>query len=393
MKVTKIELVVLAVVVAALWVSIYFYPQMPDKMASHWNARGQVDGYLPKAVNMFIIPSILAGLALFFAVIVRLPMLREKITPFRKYYDGFILCLSLFLLAVHYWMILWNLGICISPNHIFPFGIGLLIFYVGLICKHIQPNPIMGIRTPWTFKNEAVWAKTHKLGGNLFMFCGVVLIAGAFFACDICFLTVISVLSAALITVVYSYLVYRQEMSAEREGSPEGLGSLKDIAAHSPAVFLQRHRCLIVDSIILPVVILPYAVVILIAIASKASPMVLVVLGISGLLLLAFVATYMGGLIYEIAYGKLVIKSGLLRITLERIPLADISHIEAGSYNVFKSVAWGWHNKFPDGSKGYVRGFKGDAVIIHTDRQKYLLASENPADLKAKIERSLRPQK
>ena len=220
MKISKGEVVVIGIVLIAFVVSIYFYPQMPEQMASHWNARGQVDSYAPKAVCLFLMPCIMAGIAVPFAVLARVKKLKKKIKPFRKYYDGFIICFLLFLLALDYWMILWNLGIQIGLHILLPIATGIMIFYLGLICKHLKPNPIMGIRVPWTLNNEVVWAKTHIVGGRLFMLAGVFTVLGVFFPNYFLHFTLISVLGATVIIVIYSYIVYCQE----KQNSDNGLG-------------------------------------------------------------------------------------------------------------------------------------------------------------------------
>ena len=97
----------------------------------------------------------------------------------------------------------------------------------------------------------------------------------------------------------------------------------------------------------------------------------------------------MGGLRYEISDNKLVIKSGLLRITLKKIVINHILSMESSRYNIFKSIAFGWCNIFAGGIEGYARGFRGQALIISTTNKKYLLASEDPTHLKAQIEKHL----
>jgi hypothetical protein len=99
--------------------------------------------------------------------------------------------------------------------------------------------------------------------------------------------------------------------------------------------------------------------------------------------------TYMGGLIYEIKGGKLLIKSGLLRIPIKSIPISNFIDVTVSDYNVFQSMAWGWHNKFAGGVKGYVRGFKGGAVLVNCKNDKCLLASDDPENMKMKIEEYL----
>lgn len=55
----------------------YFYPQMPDRMASHWDAKGQVNGYMPKFFGLFLMPILSVFLLLLF---IALP----KIDPWEK---------------------------------------------------------------------------------------------------------------------------------------------------------------------------------------------------------------------------------------------------------------------------------------------------------------------
>jgi len=45
MNIRKSEIIILGIILLSFTIGIYFYPQMPEKMASHWNAKGQVDGY------------------------------------------------------------------------------------------------------------------------------------------------------------------------------------------------------------------------------------------------------------------------------------------------------------------------------------------------------------
>ena len=124
------------------------------------------------------------------------------------------------------------------------------------------------------------------------------------------------------------------------------------------------------------------------ALDSIKTPVLLVV---TILLLCGFIVmtTYMGGLIYEVKGDKFVIKSGLLRIPIKSILISDVIEVAVSEYDVFQSVAWGWYNKFAGGVKGYVRGFKGRAVLIKCRNDKYLLASDNPENMKMRIEEYL----
>ena len=211
MKMRKSEIIILGIILLSLIISIYCYPQMPEKMASHWNAQGQVDGYRLKFWGLFLMPFMFIGLALLFVAIPRIDPLRANIEKFRKFYDIFIVLFFVFLFAIHCQIILWNMGIEISPNVILPIGLGLLFFYIGILCENAKRNWFIGIRTPWTLSNEVVWDKTHKIGGKLFKIAGVIALLGVFFQNYAFFFIIIPVIAVSAYTIIYSYVEYQRE--------------------------------------------------------------------------------------------------------------------------------------------------------------------------------------
>jgi len=213
MIIRKSEIAIIGIIVLDIILGIYFYPQMPEKMASHWNAKGEVDSYIPKFWALFLTPLISAGLALLFLAMPKIDPLKANIERFRKYYDGFIILFFVFLLSIDLQIILWNLGVEISPNVMLPIGIGLLFFYVGILCEHSKRNWFIGIRTPWTLSSDKVWDKTHKIGGKLLKTAGVITFVGVFFQNYAIFFIIIPVLAFSVFAIVYSYLEYQKEAS------------------------------------------------------------------------------------------------------------------------------------------------------------------------------------
>jgi uncharacterized membrane protein len=207
----KSGLLIWAIVLLAFVLSIAVYPQMPEQMASHWNARGEVDGYMSTFWGLFFLPILLLGLVLLFLAIPRIDPLRANIAAFRAYYDGFILVFCLFMLLVHLQVILWNSGIEISPNVTMPLGLGLMFYYIGVLLAHAKRNWFIGIRTPWTLSSDMVWEKTHQRGANLFKLAGGIAVLGAFFREYAFLFILVPVLGVAVYTIMYSYWAYREE--------------------------------------------------------------------------------------------------------------------------------------------------------------------------------------
>lgn len=201
---------ILIIVLAAAGVSLLAYPKLPDRMASHWGAGGQVDGWMDKSICLWIMPAIMIFQTVLFFGILLIDPLRKNIDKFFSYYAGFIIIFNLFLFAVHGWMILWNLNIQISSNVFMPVSLACLFFYLGIVMSHVKPNWFIGIRTPWTLSNEMVWQKTHKLGGILFRIAAIVVLVGAAFPKYAIVFVLAPVLSVAFITLIYSFAIWKK---------------------------------------------------------------------------------------------------------------------------------------------------------------------------------------
>lgn len=207
----KATAVITGLILFSFLVSIYFYPHVPEPMATHWNSQGKVDGYMSKLWGLFFMPLMITGLAVLFLAIPRIDPKRENIAKFRKYYDGFIILLTFFMLAVHLQMLLWNTGIRISPNAMLPAGIGLLFYYIEVLMENAERNWFIGIRTPWTLSSDRVWKKTNRLGGKLFRIAGIAVMLGTFFPELTFFFIIGPALFIAGFTTVYSYIEYQKD--------------------------------------------------------------------------------------------------------------------------------------------------------------------------------------
>ena len=190
MRFRRSEIIIFGMALLFFIIGIYLYPQMPERMASHWNIHGEVDGYISKFWGVFLLPFIFTALALLFVAIPRIDPLKANIEKFRKYYDGFIILFSIFWFSIYIQTILWNIGIQISPTIVFPVGFSFLFFYIGILCENAKRNWFIGIRTPWTLSNEKVWEKTHRNGGQMFKIAGLVALLGVLFQ-DYAFLLIL----------------------------------------------------------------------------------------------------------------------------------------------------------------------------------------------------------
>jgi len=207
----KSNIIILLIILASFVVAVYLYPRMPDEMASHWNFKGEVDDYLPKFWGLFLMPIISLGLFLLFLLIPKIDPLKANIERFRKYFDGFIVLVMVFLFYVYLLSIAWNLGKRFDVGQMMVPALGILFYYCGILVQNAKRNWFIGIRTPWTLSNEKVWERTHKIGGKLFKIAGLIAFLGILFPNYVFYFIFVPVLSAAFYTITYSYFEYQKE--------------------------------------------------------------------------------------------------------------------------------------------------------------------------------------
>ncbi|MBM3309769.1 MAG: SdpI family protein [Candidatus Altiarchaeales archaeon] len=201
----------IALILAMLGIAAYIYPSMPDSIATHWNAVGEVDAYSSKAVGLFAIPALTAVVYLLFLAIPKIDVFKDNIMSFIGYYDNFKLLFVAFMLIVYSSTILQNMGYKFGLNTVLIPAVAVLFYYLGHIMPHMRRNFFIGIRTPWTLANEKVWNKVHNIGGKTFRLNAAVILLSLAVPSYSIWVLLASILLNALYLIAYSYLLYQKE--------------------------------------------------------------------------------------------------------------------------------------------------------------------------------------
>ena len=96
--------------------------------------------------------------------------------------------------------------------------LGILMIILSNYMGKMRPNRTLGVRIPWTLKNETVWKKTHRLSGFTGVAGGAVLtvsgIIGLFSREDAFVFGMVGLVIALILLVgipmVYSWLLYKK---------------------------------------------------------------------------------------------------------------------------------------------------------------------------------------
>ena len=88
---------------------------------------------------------------------------------------------------------------------------GVMFTVLGNLMPKIRQNHVVGIRLPWTVMgSEEVWHRTHRLGGKLWVVCGLVILIDAFAGIARTQVSIAALVSAGVVPVVYSYVIHRK---------------------------------------------------------------------------------------------------------------------------------------------------------------------------------------
>jgi len=209
--ITKKEIIPIFLILSMFAVALgfYFSPCLPDKLPTHWNSSGEIDGYGSKNFVLFFFPLLTLGMYLLMTLLPLIDPLRENYKKFQTSYFFIKTTLVIFFSALYYYTFLSALGYVSNINlFIIPF-MSLFFIVLGLCLPKIKRNFFVGIRTPWTLKDDKVWEKTHQLGGKTFVIAGVL----SFFSVFLSFafpVFLVLILLAAFIPFFYSYFLYRR---------------------------------------------------------------------------------------------------------------------------------------------------------------------------------------
>ena len=204
----------LLIVAAAFIASAIVYPSLPERLPTHWNLRGEIDGWSGRAWGAWMIPAIIL---LMWGLLRWLPSIDPRGGNYAKFggaFEGIMIAVMLFMLGVHAVILGAALGYPVAVERVMPVGMGILFIVIGNLMPRARPNWFVGIRTPWTLSSDRVWEKTHRVGGRLFVVGGLLIALSALGGAAWTQWVMIAVVTACTVVAVgYSYFEWKKEKS------------------------------------------------------------------------------------------------------------------------------------------------------------------------------------
>ena len=166
-----LQIVVLAlpfVLATTLW------DRLPARVVTHWDFHNQPNGWMPKAAGLLVPPAINVLVTALFALAPRIdPRLRRRAAGDfgqRRAWRAIRLGVSGFITAVCLLVIAAAAGWQADVGRVCLMGMLILFAIIGNFLRSLEPNYLLGIRTPWTLEDPTTWRATHRLGSRVMVF-------------------------------------------------------------------------------------------------------------------------------------------------------------------------------------------------------------------------------
>lgn len=203
----KIMIITSVIILIPIILGLSIWNELPDKIATHWGADGNPNGWSSKPFAVIGLPFIL--LALHWVCIIA-----TRLDPKKQNIDGKPLKLVLWItpiISLFLGLVMYGQFVEKGLNVTFLAIVFLGIFFmvIGNLLPKCKPNYSVGIKIPWTLNNEENWNMTHRFAGKVWVIGGLAIILTSLFKNVILFF--IEILIMTIIPVVYSYLYQKKQ--------------------------------------------------------------------------------------------------------------------------------------------------------------------------------------
>jgi len=210
MRLNRKDIIPIILIILTLVIGIQLYPSLPEKIPTHWNMKGEIDGWSSRNFVVSFFPLLTLGLYLLMTFLPSIDPLKKNYEKFSGVYFWFKVVLSVFFLSLYAFSLSTALGIETNINLFIIPAISALYILIGVFLPKLKRNYFIGIRTPWTIHSNSVWDSTHKFSGKVFIVAGGISFLGSFITGHAFTIFLTAVILATVLSVSYSYFAFRK---------------------------------------------------------------------------------------------------------------------------------------------------------------------------------------
>ena len=216
----KKRIIYFALMFLPLLIAVIALPFLPEKIPAHYNFAGEIDRWGSKYETL-IFPLVTIGMGLFMLWMAKISAKQEeggKNNEKIVFYTG--MGLSVFFTLEHCFFLYKSFAAAESMSYAHEADInqfvcillGISLVIMGNFMPKLRSNGIIGLRTPWSMKNDITWKKSQLFGGISFIICGALMVVcGIFIDGYIAMCVALGlIIIDTIICAVYSYKIAKK---------------------------------------------------------------------------------------------------------------------------------------------------------------------------------------
>lgn len=214
MKKNKWRLIISSIIILLPIVAgLIMWDILPEQMTTHWGPNGQADGWNGKTFVVFVLPVIMLAFHWLCIFITSLDKKNKNqsdkvfhmifwVVPIVSVFS----CASIYALAF---------GMEFNIVFIEFMLLGLIFVIIGNYLPKCKQNATIGIRVKWALENEENWHATHRFGGKICVFGGLLIMLCAFLPETVALIGFIVLMTGIVIaSIVYSYVYHCKQLKS-----------------------------------------------------------------------------------------------------------------------------------------------------------------------------------
>lgn len=208
LKKYKLQLIISSIIIILpIIVGLCIWNLLPEQVPAHWDIHGVVDAWWSKPLTVFLMPSVLLVFQ-WLCILLSIKFDTKRNNLDSKAFGLVIWIIPLICLVIEFLVYGTALGLAFNVGTYISLFLGALFVVIGNYLPKCKQSYIIGIKLPWTLKDEENWNKTHRFAGIVWVIGGFVIMGLAFLGS---FWTLLGmVLVMALIPTIYSYAYYKK---------------------------------------------------------------------------------------------------------------------------------------------------------------------------------------
>ena len=216
----KKRILYFALMFLPLLITVIALPFLPEKIPAHYNLAGEIDRFGSKFETL-LFPIVTIGMGFFMLWMAKISAKQEENGKNNEkivFYTG--MGLSAFFTLEHCFFLYKSFAAAGSMsyaheadiNQLICILLGISMVIMGNFMPKLRNNGIIGLRTPWSMKNDVTWKKSQLFGGISCMVCGVLMVVlGIFMEGYAAMCAALGLLIAdTIICVIYSYKIAKK---------------------------------------------------------------------------------------------------------------------------------------------------------------------------------------